>query len=347
MGSEGGESSLNTNFNHLLESYNIYMNNDGVIRTSYYKYLHPKEVLIQNGVVDEDFIRVANSQEKKIQIKNKNRLKFAIQNEQDEDNPDSALSGFQFVYPFGSTIEVKSPAMALLSTGPISYPVNRPIMAAFVTKSGGKLIVCGSYTIFADDYFDKEENGKIMDFVLNYINNNDYEGQPKPEKYDDHEVERTVPDIAEMSESLKSSLQDSEDLPSNFMNMFDMNLHKTDFEMVKDSINLYAEMNVKHDNLTLIPPQFETPMLGLVPSVFPPILCELPPPKLELFDLDTEFADFSVKLAQLTNKSKNKDIEYYIRESSNILGIRDQVSSNDPKAIISYLLDQLVKYKKA
>lgn len=130
------------------------------------------------------------------------------------------------------------------------------------------------------------------DFVLNYINNNDYEGQPKPEKYDDHEVERTVPDIAEMSESLKSSLQDSEDLPSNFMNMFDMNLHKTDFEMVKDSINLYAEMNVKHDNLTLIPPQFETPMLGLVPSVFPPILCELPPPKLELFDLDTEFADF-------------------------------------------------------
>lgn len=82
MGSEGGESSLNTNFNHLLESYNIYMNNDGVIRTSYYKYLHPKEVLIQNGVVDEDFIRVANSQEKKIQIKNKNRLKFAIQNEQ-------------------------------------------------------------------------------------------------------------------------------------------------------------------------------------------------------------------------------------------------------------------------
>jgi len=40
----------------------------------------------------------------------------------------------------------------------------------------------------------------------------------------------------------------------------------------------------------LIPPQFETPMLGLMPATFPPILRELPPPNLELFDLDDEFA---------------------------------------------------------
>lgn len=31
-------------------------------------------------------------------------------------------------------------------------------------------------------------------------------------------------------------------------------------------------------------------MLGLIPAVFPPILKELPPPNLELFDLDEEFA---------------------------------------------------------
>jgi len=49
-------------------------------------------------------------------------------------------------------------------------------------------------------------------------------------------VERTIPDIAEMSENLKSSLQDSEELPSNFMNLFDMSLHKTDFDLVKDAI---------------------------------------------------------------------------------------------------------------
>jgi len=31
-------------------------------------------------------------------------------------------------------------------------------------------------------------------------------------------------------------------------------------------------------------------MLGLMPATFPPILRELPPPNLELFDLDDEFA---------------------------------------------------------
>jgi len=38
-------------------------------------------------------------------------------------------------------------------------------------------------------------------------------------------------------------------------------------------------------------------MLGLLPAVFPPILKELPPPNLELFDLDDEFASEKVRLA--------------------------------------------------
>ena len=131
---------------------------------------------------------------------------------------------------------------------------------------------------------------------MNFIVQNDYEGQPKPDKNEDDAAERTIPDIAEMSESLKSSQQDSEELPSNFMGLFDMNLYKTDFDIVKDAIGLYSELAVKHDPQTLIPPQFETPLLGLIPSVFPPILCEQPPPKLELFDLDTEFADSTYKI---------------------------------------------------
>lgn len=48
--------------------------------------------------------------------------------------------------------------------------------------------------------------------------------------------------------------------------------------------------------LTLIVPQFETPLLGLQPAVFPPIVKELPPPPLELFDLDDEFASEKYRL---------------------------------------------------
>lgn len=45
-------------------------------------------------------------------------------------------------------------------------------------------------------------------------------------------------------------------------------------------------MDVKNESLKLIPPIFETPMLGLTPAVFPPILLDVEGPKLELFDLD-------------------------------------------------------------
>lgn len=110
----------------------------------------------------------------------------------------------------------------------------------------------------------------------------------------DKPIEETVhssPDIAELAETLKPCLQDSEELSRNPKNLFYKKLFGINFDMVPEAITLYKNLNVKYDPLSLIPPQFETPMLGLVPAVFPPILGELAPPKLELFDLDDEFSD--------------------------------------------------------
>lgn len=56
-------------------------------------------------------------------------------------------------------------------------------------------------------------------------------------------------------------------------------------------------MGVKHDLLTLIPPQFEAPLPSLLPAVFPPNLKEPMAPALELFDLDEQFASEKVRLA--------------------------------------------------
>lgn len=52
---EGGEAKLNTNINYLLEQFGISCNADSVVRTSYYKYLHPKETYISHGVLSKDF----------------------------------------------------------------------------------------------------------------------------------------------------------------------------------------------------------------------------------------------------------------------------------------------------
>lgn len=56
--------------------------------------------------------------------------------------------------------------------------------------------------------------------------------------------------------------------------------------MIPETVEAYGAMGVKHEPLTLIPPQFEAPMPDLVPAVFPPNLKEFPVPPLELFDLD-------------------------------------------------------------
>jgi intraflagellar transport protein 52 len=55
---EGGEQKNNTNINYLLEQFKISVNNDCVVRTSYYKYLHPKEAYVSNGCLSKDFMRV-------------------------------------------------------------------------------------------------------------------------------------------------------------------------------------------------------------------------------------------------------------------------------------------------
>ena len=51
---EGGEEKQGTNVNFLLEEFGISFNNDAVVRTAYYKYLHPKQVLVQNGILNRE-----------------------------------------------------------------------------------------------------------------------------------------------------------------------------------------------------------------------------------------------------------------------------------------------------
>jgi hypothetical protein len=49
----------------------------------------------------------------------------------------------------------------------------------------------------------------------------------------------------------------------------------------------------------------------------------LPPPPLELFDLDDEWAGAAGRLAVLTNKCTDDDLEYYVRQAGDLLGICD------------------------
>lgn len=96
--------------------------------------------------------------------------------------------------------------------------------------------------------------------------------------------------ISSISDNIKSSLDEIKEPPKNFEELFDTTLYSIDNNLVPDAIKLYKDLGVKHDQLGIIPPQFETPLPPLQLAVFDPIIKDFENPSLELFDLDEQFA---------------------------------------------------------
>jgi intraflagellar transport protein 52 len=347
--SEGGESRLQTNLNYLLEQFGIFANSDSVIRTVFSrKYFHPKECNIANGIINTEISNIARGKKKNNGIAS-HLLK-------DDDGIREDHAGLTFLYPFGCSLNVKKPGIPLLSSGALAYPLNRPV-AALATGKGrkGRLLVVGSAFMFSDDFVEKEENFKLLNIFSTWLLQGDINLDLALEDDNDLQDFAVAPDVGVMSEELKSCLQTSEDISSNFKNLFDLELFQFDTNIVPETVKLYSKVGVKHDTLTLIPPQFETPLPSLMPAVFPPNLKEPPLPNLDLFDLDDEFASEKVRLDQLTNKYSDEDAEFYIRECGDILGITQQIErlkfgyggENDAKAVLHRVLEELVKFKHA
>ena len=117
--SEGGETRAGTNINYWLEEYGMSVNPDAVVRTTHYKYLHPKEVLVSDGILNRGILNAVGKGP-------------GSQHDQDEDFRMKARqafdgTGLDFVYPHGSTLSVSKPAIPIMSSGKIAYPMNRPL----------------------------------------------------------------------------------------------------------------------------------------------------------------------------------------------------------------------------
>ena len=346
---EGGEVKMNTNINAMLEQFGIYVNNDSVIRKAFFKYLHPKEAYIGNGVLNKELVRVAKGEAKQGAAKEGKYAK-RYRDTKDELTERDENGGLKFVYPYGSTLNVRKPAVPILSSGPISFPPNRPVGAFYKSQKGGKLFVLGSMKFFADEFFENEDNQKIQEAVFKWLMSLD--GDAEFERYVNEEVEineyHHVPDITALADRLRSCLQESDEMPKDFTTLFSQNLYKFDTDLVPESIDLYKTLGVKHEPLTLIPPQFETPMPQLQAAVFLPCMKDLPPPGLDLYDLDEQFASERIKLAQLTNKCTDDDIEYFIKECGDIMGVSQSINNpDDPKAVLHYIFQEIIKYKSS
>lgn len=252
-------------------------------------------------------------------------------------------AGLTFVYPYGSSVNFKAPSFPILSSGPISYPVNRPVAVAHMTKNKkGRIMVMGALRMFDDDYLEKEDNQRIQDAIFKWLLNEDAEFERHTKEEPDVSEHHYVPDITALADRLRSCLQESDEVSTTF----NQQLYKFDTDLIPQAVKLYDQLGVKHEPLTLIPPQFETPMPALQAAVFPPTLKELPPPSLDLFDLDEQFASEKSKLAQVTNKLTDDDIESYVQACGDIIGASAEVGK-DPKAILHYVFKELISYKSS
>ncbi|XP_063153253.1 intraflagellar transport protein 52 homolog isoform X2 [Candoia aspera] len=331
---EGGESRYDTNINFLLEEFGIMVNNDSVVRNVYYKYFHPKEALVSNGVLNREISRAAGK---------------TVTGIIDEDNSGNDSQALTFVYPFGATLNVMKPAVAVLSTGSVCFPLNRPILAFYHYKNqGGKLAVLGSCHMFSDQYLEKEENSKIVDVLFQWLTTNDIHLNQIDAEDPEISDYTMLPDIAILSERLRVCLQEGDENPRDFTTLFDMSIYQLDTTALPKIIKSYEQLNVKYEPLQLIQPQFETPLPALQPAVFPPAFRELPPPSLDLFDLDETFSSEKARLAQITNKCTEDDLEFYVRKCGDILGVTNKLpkEQQDAKHILEHIFFQVVEFKK-
>ena len=351
---EDGEPAFSTNINYFCEEYGMAFSEDAVVRTVYHKYFHPKEVHIANGVVNREINVAAGKRPRNAGQPGAASTGAAVPAAISESSPNAPLT---FAYPYGCSLVVQKPAFPVLSSGPLSFPINRPVCGMWEARSPkaggegapGRLCVLGSSYLMQDEWLDKEENAKLMNVVFRWLS-----GAPDVQM-DQHDMEdpdiseyHQLPETEALAERVRCCLQESEEVSKDFTTLFDDQLFKFDTSLIPEAVRLYEQLDVKHEPLSLIPPQFEHPLPPLSPAVFPPSLREPPPPALDLFDLDDQFASDKLRLAHLTNKCNDDDLEFFIKEAGDLLGVSQQLRPEHRTArpILAQIFKQIAAWKK-
>ena len=77
-----------------------------------------------------------------------------------------------------------------------------------------------------------------------------------------------VPDMSKLAEKPRVCLQESADeIPTDYTKLFNQRLFSINTGCVPLAIQAYHDLNVKHEPLRLITPQFETPLPPLQAAV--------------------------------------------------------------------------------
>jgi intraflagellar transport protein 52 len=114
------------------------------------------------------------------------------------------------------------------------------------------------------------------------------------------------------------------------------------------SFSAYDDLQLKHEALKLIKPQFEISMPLLKPAVYAPIFRDCEAPSLELFDLEDYLASDTSRLNQLANRCSEQDLETFIKEFGMIAGVSSRLPTDQRggKQVLEFVVTQLFEFKR-
>ena len=250
------------------------------------------------------------------------------------------------VYPGGTTLRSaqNSTAVTILSSGPETFPTNLPVAMAWEQPStGGRVVVVGSSSVFSDAFLKKEGNGQMCNSIFQYLLKSTDQVTFKRMTSITIEDDQSRPDIAALANRIKPCLGKLDPLPQDHTELYcDDNLFGFDTDTVSD---LYQALDVPREPLQLIQPEFEVVMPPLRPAVFSPQI-ELPPPTLELFDLDEECANRHTKLGQFTNEclKAGTSAEVFVQRAGVILRVAGDPGKlpQNGKVVLSRIFGRIV-----
>lgn len=306
------------NFEALLKKYGVSLS-EPVVSPTYINYIDPYQVSVQHGLVNRAVTMFAQ-------------------------NPNAT-----FGYANGQCLEINAPSVPMLTSGQSSYPLNRPIIShATIGKKGGSVTVVGSPHMFCDEWLGKEDNKKLLEFMIELAITNKEELNQIDAEHPEVTERWYTPDVASMSERLRSCIQESEKMRANFNDNFDQGLFKMDLGFVTDTQQLAKVLGLKNEPLETVAPQFDTALPPLTPAVFPPQMREPPGPVLELFDLDDAFASPKTRLAQLAQRTNPKNSEKFAVQAAKILGILPRLPADKQtgRNVLEYVFTQVVRWKR-
>ncbi|PHJ15564.1 intraflagellar transport 52 (protein ngd5) family protein [Cystoisospora suis] len=341
---EGGESRTGTNINYFLEEYGMTVCADAVVRMSVASpaYLHPKEVLINDGMLCKNALQKLIDEQSTTQSRTEQTEKNARLGSLSESTPrNPACDGgskdiadlifnnntHPFVFPYGASVSVQKPAYAFLSSGITAHPSRRPLGAAYTHSAGGRLAALGSYRMFDDDFLEKEHNLHLQKLLFQWFlearENGDDQLRLSTADEAALEPSRPVPDTATLAERPLPCFQESDgDLPSDFRELFHGKPFHMDLTHLPEVKQIYKQLGVKYEPLSVVPPKFLSPLPPLRPAVYPPLMKDLPALPLELFDLDAEVESPRTRLVRLANQcTDDADLGTHIQRAAEIVSI--------------------------